>query len=41
MYKQNNELAFYIITGYIDFRCKMNSLCLLLKRITNIDIEID
>lgn len=37
MYKQNNEPAFYIITGYIDFRCGIDSLCLLLKKITKID----
>lgn len=37
MYRQNNEPSIYIITGYIDFRCGIDSLCLLLKRITDIN----
>lgn len=37
MYKQNGEPTFYIITGYIDFRCGIDSLCMLLKRITDIN----
>ena len=27
MYKQNGTPNFYIVTGYIDFRCGINSLC--------------
>ena len=37
MYKQKEEPNFYIITGFIDFRCGIDSLCCLLKGITNIN----
>ena len=33
MYKQNGTPKFYIITGYIDFRCGIDSLCYKLKQI--------
>ena len=33
MYKQNETPKFYIITGYIDFRCGIDSLCYKLKQI--------
>ena len=33
MYKQNGTPNFYIVTGYIDFRCGINSLCQKVKLI--------
>ena len=37
MYKQKDKPQFYIITGFIDFRCGIDLLCSLLKGITNIN----
>lgn len=31
MYKRELKPTFYIVTGYIDFRCGIDSLCLKLK----------
>ena len=39
MYKQKDEPQFYIITGFIDFRCGIDLLCSLLKEITNNNIK--
>lgn len=33
MYKRETKPTFYIVTGYIDFRCGIDSLCLKLKMI--------
>ena len=35
MYKQKEKPQFYIITWFIDFRCGIDSLCSLIKRIRN------
>ena len=33
MYKRNEKPTFYVVTGYIDFRCGIDALCLKLKTI--------
>lgn len=33
MYKRNEKTTFYVVTGYIDFRCWIDALCLKLKTI--------
>ena len=38
MYKQNGTPNFYIVTGYIDFRCGINSLC---QKVKTIDPTIE
>lgn len=37
-YKQNDTPYFYIVTGYIDFRCINNSLC---QKVKTIDPTIE
>lgn len=38
MYKQNGTPNFYIVTGYIDFICGINSLC---QKVKTIDPTIE
>ena len=39
MYKQPGKPTFYIVTGYVDFRCGIDALCYKLKALnTNIDL---
>lgn len=38
MYKRTEKPEIYLITGYTDFRCGINSLCYRLKEIIQIDI---